>query len=49
MTPSTALPIAYEKTAWVRCLGQDMKLHWVKQDDDDDEENDDDDEAAGKV
>lgn len=44
VTPSTALPIAYDKIAWVRCLGQDMKLHWVKQDDEDK-----DGEAAGKV
>jgi len=28
-----------DKTPWLRCLGQDLKLHWVKQDDDEESED----------
>ena len=32
VAPKDANPIIYEKTPWVRCLGQDQKLHWVSND-----------------
>jgi len=35
VAPGTAVPIKYDRIPWIRCLGQDLKLHWVRQDEED--------------